>query len=55
MRVAPHLRHKTQSARNVDEFFAVLAEIEERGPAVGSRTDQPEMTVAVPSGPNAHW
>ncbi|HBH52286.1 MAG TPA: tRNA dihydrouridine synthase DusB [Planctomycetaceae bacterium] len=55
MRVPPSLRHKSQLAHTVEEFEQVLAEIAERGPAVGTRTDQPDMTVSVPSGPNAHW
>ncbi len=55
MRVPPILRNKCQQVHTCDEFFAVIDEIAERGPAVGTRHDLPDMHIHVPAGPNANW
>jgi len=55
MRVGAAQRHRLQTVRTQDEFAAVLTEISQRGPAVGSRTDLPDMHIAVPAGPVERW
>jgi len=55
MRVPPVLRNKCQQVHTRDEFYAVLEEVAERGPAVGTRTDLPDMHIPVPAGPIENW
>jgi hypothetical protein len=55
MRVSAALRHRLQTVQTRGEFHEALQEISDRGPAVGSRTDLPDMHIAVPAGPVEHW
>ena len=56
MRVRPALRHTLQVAQTIDEFYDVLAAVENEGPTVGTKDGVlPDMHVPVPSGPVERW
>ena len=56
MKVKASLRHKLQTAKTIDAFYDVLSEVEEVGPAIGTKDGiLPDMHVPVPSGPVERW
>ena len=56
MRVRAALRHKLQTAHSIDAFYDVLTEVEQTGPAIGTKDGVlPDMHVPVPSGPVERW